>query len=159
MKIPLQTKQWFENFLLPTTYWELAIKKTKHKASRLRLETELRKCDKTEQSQYLPSGISNIEATRLKKDAINLCRKFQRASSQVEGRNGYLSLINHNQRGFDSNRLKVLTVVHNFDSRGIDGKTPAERLFGRSVKFNPLFEFILENFTDLPKPRKRKPID
>ncbi len=42
----------------------------------------------------------------LKNKAINLCRKFQRASSQVEGRNGYLSAINHNQRSFDSKQIK-----------------------------------------------------
>ncbi|OQY02796.1 MAG: hypothetical protein B6I20_06470 [Bacteroidetes bacterium 4572_117] len=104
------------SYLLPSTYWELAIQKTKHKPSRVRLKEELKKCCEIDQNQYLSTEISNIESKRLKNDAINLCRKFQRASSQVEGRNGYLSLINHNQRGFDDNRLKVLTIVHNFDT-------------------------------------------
>jgi len=159
MKITPQAKLWFKNILLPKTYWELALKKTKHKASRQRLKTELEKCDKIAKNQHLPQEISNIEAVRLGQDAINLCRKFQRASSQVEGRNGYLSAINHNQRGFDENRLKVLTVVHNFDTRGIDGKTPAERLFNNNGNFNSLFDYILQNFGNLPKPRKRKLID
>ncbi len=159
MTVPQLTKKWFENYLLPSTYWELAIQKTKHKPSRVRLKKELKKCYEIDQNQYLATEISNIESKRLKNDAINLCRKFQRASSQVEGRNGYLSLINHNQRGFDDNRLKVLTIVHNFDTRGIDGKTPAERLFREKIKFDPLFNYILENFGDLPRPRKRKPID
>ncbi len=150
MKVPEQTKQWFKNYLLPKIYWESAIQKTKHKTSRERLKEELKKCEKIDQSRYLPPEISNIESLRLKNKAINLCRKFQRASSQVEGRNGYLSAINHNQRSFDSNRLKVLTVIHNFDTKGIDGKTPSERLFVEKVKFNPLFDYIVENFGDLP---------
>ena len=86
--------------------------------------------------------------------ASDLCRKFQRASSQVEGRNGHLSLSNHNQRGFDSDRLKVLTAVHNYDTRGIDSKTPAQRLFGDKVQFESLPDYIIKNFGDLPMPRK-----
>ena len=157
MKVPEQTKQWFKDYLLPKTYWELAIEKTKYKASKERLKGELKKCCEINQDKEIPTEMANIESNSLKQDAINLCRKFQRASSQVEGRNGHLALINHNQRSFDKNRLKVLTAVHNFDTRGTDGKTPAERLFGKKVKFKSIFEYILENYNDLPRPRNRKP--
>ncbi len=91
----------------------------------------------------------------MKIKAEELCRKFQRTSSQVEGRNGYLSMINHNQRGFDQDRLKVLTVVHNFDIYGTDGKTPAERLFGNKIKHDKIIDYLIKNFGDLPLPRKR----
>ena len=83
--------------------------------------------------------------------------KFQRASSAVEGRNGYLSQMHHNGRGMKGNRLPSLTVVHNYDLKRLDGTTAAERLF--QVKPPDLFEWILEKIEGLPaarKSRKRK---
>ena len=58
---------------------------------------------------------------------------FQRASSAVEGRNGALSQLHHNQRGLPKQRYKVWTVLHNFDCRAADGTTPAARFFRRTV--------------------------
>ena len=81
---------------------------------------------------------------------------FQRSSSQVEGRNGYLAFVYRANRGMSDQRLKVLSVVHNFDIRRADKTTPAKRLFKRD--FPDLFEFILENVGDFPEPRKRKKI-
>ena len=48
-------------------------------------------------------------------------RAFQRASSAVEGRNGYLSQMQHNHRGLPLRRYQVWTVLHNFDCRAADG--------------------------------------
>jgi hypothetical protein len=79
---------------------------------------------------------------------------FQRSSSEVEGRNGYLSFIHHGHKGIPKERLKVLTVIHNYDIKRRDGSTPAERLFDRS--FPDLFEFLCENVTGFKEPRKRK---
>jgi hypothetical protein len=36
---------------------------------------------------------------------------FQRASSAVEGRNGFLSQMHHNHRGLPKQRYKVWTVL------------------------------------------------
>lgn len=141
-----EQQQHFKDILV-TEYWQQAIKKTKYAPTRDRLRKELLKCE---------TPIKTEDTHRLTQKAIDLCRKFQRASSQVEGRNGHLSLNNHNQRGFNQNRLKALTVVHNYDTKGIDGKTPAQRLFGHEVKFEPLIEYIINNFGDLPMPRSRK---
>jgi hypothetical protein len=79
---------------------------------------------------------------------------FARASSAVEGRNGYLSQIQHNQRGVPKRRYKVWTVLHNFDCRAVDGTTPAARFFGRS--FPDLFETALSHIGALPQPRHRE---
>jgi hypothetical protein len=82
--------------------------------------------------------------------------KFQRTSSPVEGRNGYLSRIHHGARGLSARRLQVLTVIHNFALHRADGSTAAERLFTR--QFPDLFEYIVEHMGELPLPRKaRKP--
>jgi len=79
---------------------------------------------------------------------------FQRSSSQVEGRNGYLSFVHHGHKGIPKERLKVLTVIHNYDIKRRDGSTPAQRLFDR--KFPDLFEFLCENVTGFKEPRRRK---
>jgi len=80
--------------------------------------------------------------------------KFQRTSSPVEGRNGYLSRIHHSARGLSQRRLQVLTVIHNFDLKRSDGSTAAQRLFGR--QFPNLFDYLVEHMGDLPQPRKAR---
>ena len=77
--------------------------------------------------------------------------KFHRASSAVEGRNGYLSHRHHAARGFWPNHLPVLTVIHNFDLKRSDGTTAAQRLFGR--QFPNLFTWVMERMSELPRPR------
>ena len=79
---------------------------------------------------------------------------FQRASSAVEGRHGYLAQLHHKQRGLPKQRYKVWAVLHNFDGRASDGTTPATRFFRRS--FPDLFETVLAHIAELPRPRQRK---
>ena len=153
LSISIEIKNWFRNYYLPKKYWQSAINKTKYKLTKVRLREELSKCNVYKIDK--PKDINKELSDKLKLKAEELCRKFQRTSSQVEGRNGYLSMINHNQRGFDENRLKVLTVVHNFDIYGIDGKTPAERLFGDKIKHDKIIDYLIQNFGDLALPRKR----
>ena len=86
--------------------------------------------------------------------AAEQAKAFQRASSAVEGRNGYLSQMHHNHRGLPKRRYKVWTVLHNFDCRASDGTTPASRFFRRG--FPDLFETVLSQIEDLPRPRERK---
>ena len=85
--------------------------------------------------------------------ATQRVKAFQRASSAVEGRNGYLSQMHHNHRSLPTQRYKVWTVLHHFDGRASDGTTPAARCFRRS--FPDLFETVLSNIDDLPRPQKR----
>ncbi len=79
---------------------------------------------------------------------------LQRASSAVEGRNGYLAGRHHQQRGLPTRRYKVWTVLHNFATRAADDTTPAARFFKRA--FPDLFETVLANVGALPQPRQRK---
>ena len=81
-------------------------------------------------------------------------RAFQRASSAVEGRNGYLSQMQHNHRGLPMRRYPVWTVLYNFDCQATDGTTPASRFFRRS--FPDLFESVLSQVDELPMPRQRR---
>ncbi len=154
LSLTAEQQKWFTTTLLPKTYWRWSLKRTKYKITKNRLKEELSKC--SDNSIDKPTSISKELDIELKTKAEELCRKFQRTSSQVEGRNGYLSMINHNQRSFDENRLKVLTVVHNFDICGLDGKTPAERLFGDKIKHDKIIDYLIQNFSELPLPRKRR---
>ena len=85
--------------------------------------------------------------------ATQRTQAFQRTSSAVEGRNGTLAQLHHNQRGLPRHRYKVWTVLHNFDCRAADGTTPATRFFRRP--FPDLFETVLSHIEVLPRPRQR----
>jgi hypothetical protein len=62
----------------------------------------------------------------------------------------------HNQCacGTPTQRLKVLTVIHNFDLQRTNGTTAAERLFGTA--FPDLFDRVVEHMGALPMPRKAR---
>jgi len=87
--------------------------------------------------------------------ATECAHLFQRSSSCVEGRNGYLSLRHHGLHRISDGRLGALTTVHNFFIQDNQGRTPAERLFGEKPK--DLFRYLLDRI-DLPgRPAKRRP--
>src|SRR3989454_9166169 len=61
------------------------------------------------------AALSEAEQSALQPQAQELAEVFQRSSANVEGRNGYLSLRNHQLRGLDRPRKRAcLTAVHNF---------------------------------------------
>jgi DNA-binding XRE family transcriptional regulator len=81
------------------------------------------------------SHLSLAEQSQLQAEAAKLADVFQRSSSNVEGRNGYLSLRNHQLRGLDHPRKRAcLTAVHNFFLTRPDGTTAAERFFGQQPR-------------------------
>src|SRR5713226_1589627 len=61
------------------------------------------------------AGLSEVQQSQLQQQAKELAEVFQRSSSHVGGRNGYLSLRNHQLRGLDRPRKRAcLTAMHNF---------------------------------------------
>ena len=52
------------------------------------------------------------------------------------------------------NRLKSLTIIHNYYLKRSDGTTAAERLFRR--KFDDPFEWLVAHLTELPLARTVK---
>jgi Family of unknown function (DUF6399) len=88
---------------------------------------------------------------QLHHQAKTLADVFQRSSSNVEGRNGYLSLRNHQLRGLERPRKRAcLTAVHNFFLTRPDGTTAAERFFGQ--KPQSMFAAILDSVELPPAP-------
>jgi hypothetical protein len=104
---------------------------------------------------FEPDGVfgtlNSVEQNTLKRAAAKLAEVFQRSSSNVEGRNGYLSLRNHALRGLDSPRKRAcLTAVHNFLLTRPDGTTAAERFFGQKPR--SMFAAILASVEIPPAP-------
>ena len=87
------------------------------------------------------------------KQPNHLCfRLVMSILSNVEGRNGYLSLRNHQLRGLELPRKRAcLTTIHNFFLVRPDGTTAAERFFGQKPR--SLFAAILDAVDLPPAPR------
>jgi hypothetical protein len=88
---------------------------------------------------------------QLHDEAKRLAMVFQRSSSNVEGRNGYLSLRSHQLRGLDLPRKReCFTAIHNFFLTRPDGTTAAERFFGQKPR--SMFAAILASVELAPAP-------
>jgi hypothetical protein len=101
---------------------------------------------------FVPGGalsqMSPVMQDQLQQRAKALAEVFQRSSANVEGRNGSLSLRNHQLRGLDLPRKReCLTAMHNFFLTRPDGTTAAERFFGQKPR--SMFAAILDS-VDLP---------
>ena len=97
------------------------------------------------------SALSQEAQDQLHETAKRLAAVFQRSSSNVEGRNGYLSLRNHQLRGLDLPRKReCFTAIHNFVLTRPDGTTAAERFFGQKPR--SIFAAILESVELAPAP-------
>jgi hypothetical protein len=95
--------------------------------------------------------LSERQQSQLNQQAKELAEVFQRSSSNVEGRNGYLSLRNHQLRGLDRPRKRAcLTAIHNFFLTRPDGTTAAERFFGQKPR--SMFAAVLESVAIPPAP-------
>lgn len=147
-------RTWAQEALLPQVYWAYQVTRTRCTRRKAKMQQALEvvraACATHVLTQCLPPqalGEWHAWATRQ-------VQAFQRASSAVEGRNGALAQLHHNQRGLPKQRYKVWTVLHNFDCRAADGTTPASRFFRQT--FPDLFETVLAHIHDLPLPRQRK---
>jgi hypothetical protein len=92
-----------------------------------------------------------VEQDAFKATAKTLAEVFQRSSANVAGRNGYLSVRNHQRRGLDPPRKRAgLTAMHNFFLTRADGTTAAERFFGQKPR--SMLATILESVEIPPAP-------
>lgn len=153
MRLSATWHQWACELLLPLVYWEYQLAHTRCARRRARMQEALEGLriafDKHAiMQQIAPEILQDWQAW-----AMQQVKAFQRSSSAVEGRNGYLSGMHHNQRGLPKKRYPVWTVLHNFDCRASDGTTPAARFFSRS--FPDLFETVLARVDELPRPRRQ----
>jgi Family of unknown function (DUF6399)/IclR helix-turn-helix domain len=146
--------QWAEELLLPLMYWQEQLRRTRCPDQKAQMALVLQAIDDAFDRHSCTRRLKAELLAGWKAWAAEHARAFQRASSAVEGRNGYLSQMQHNHRGLPLHRYQVWTVLHNFDCRAVDGTTPASRFFRRS--FPDLFESVLSQIGELPRPRQRR---
>jgi hypothetical protein len=146
--------QWAEDVLLPLMYWQEQLRRTRHPGHKAQIALALQAVAEVFERHPCTRQLTPEVLAGWKAWAAEHAKAFQRASSAVEGRNGYLSQMQHNHRGLPTRRYQVWTVLHNFDCRAADGTTPAARFFRRS--FPDLFESVLSQIDELPMPRQRR---
>jgi Family of unknown function (DUF6399)/IclR helix-turn-helix domain len=147
-------RSWVHECLLPLVYWEHAAAHTRCARRKAKMRQALEAVHATFQTHTITKQLAPQVLEEWKAWAVQRTQAFQRTSSAVEGRNGYLSQMHHNHRGLPRRRYKVWTILHNFDCRASDGTTPASRFFRRT--FPDLFETVLSHIEALPQPRRRK---
>jgi uncharacterized protein DUF6399/IclR-like helix-turn-helix domain-containing protein len=146
--------QWADELLLPLMYWHEQLHRTRCPGHKTQIALVLQAVEEAFTRHPCTLKLTAEVLAGWKAWAGEHARAFQRASSAVEGRNGYLSQMQHNHRGLPLRRYQVWTVLHNFDCRAADGTTPASRFFRRS--FPDLFESVLSQIDELPLPRQRR---
>ena len=146
--------QWADELLLPLMYWQEQLRRTRCPGQKAQIALVLQAVEEAFERHPCTRQLKPEVLAGWKAWAAEHARAFQRASSAVEGRNGYLSQMQHNHRGLPMRRYQVWTVLHNFDCRAADGTTPASRFFRRS--FPDLFESVLSQIDELPMPRQRR---
>jgi hypothetical protein len=151
-KLSEEIQQWLLSYLLPAVYWQKQTERTKNPS----LKEGYFYASEQAQSELEqhPLTASLIHEKEWLSWAKWMVSNFQRTSSAVEGRNGWLSQIHHNGRGLPTKRLRALTIIHNYYLKRSDGTTAAERLFRQ--KFDDPFEWLVEHFTELPLARASK---
>jgi len=146
--------QWAEDVLLPLMYWQEQLRRTRCPGQKAQIALALQAVAEAFERHPCTRQLNPEVLAGWQVWAAAHAKAFQRASSAVEGRNGYLSQLQHNQRGLPMRRSQVWTALHNFDCWAANGTTPASRFFRRS--FPDLFERVLSQIDELPMPRQRR---
>ena len=147
-------QQWVHECLLPMVYWAHQVSRTRCCRRKAKIQEALEAVRAAFEQHPITRRLAPHVLAEWQAWATDRVKAFQRASSAVEGRNGVLSQLHHNQRGLPKQRYKVWTVLHNFDCHAADGTTPASRFFRRT--FPDVFETVLSQIEVLPRARQRK---
>jgi len=142
-------KDWMMFYLLPFVYWKAQIKKTNSKTIRRFYKLSYRNSKAAFENH--PLTIRYSSNLKYMKWAISMVKIFIRATSAIEGRNGWLSQIHFNGRGLPEKRLISQTGIRNYFLTRIDGTTACERLSGITPEC--LFKYIVDNLEPLSTPR------
>ena len=149
-----ELQEWLTTALFPVIYWHQRMEQTKNPKSRKKYHEAWKRATEYLYIHPQTALLSLSDLQHWQTLAINMVHQFHRSSSAVEGRNGWLSQMYHNGRGFTEKRLKSLTVIHNYFIRQEDDSTAAMRLFGK--EHPDLFSWLLDQMGALPLARKRR---
>jgi hypothetical protein len=142
--------------LIPALYLERVAERRPHAEQRHRLKRlSAQRLAPLQQPSHPLQALDRETRCHLEQVARECADLFQRSSSCVEGRNGFLSLYQHGHHRLSPRKQAVLTAIHNFAIKRPDGTTAAERLFAQAHP--PLFEQVLERMPWPARPAKRRP--
>jgi hypothetical protein len=96
--------QWAEDVLLPLQYWQEQLRRTRHPGPKTQIALVLRAVEEAFARHPCTRQLTPEVLAGWKGWAAEHAKAFQRASSAVEGRNGYLSQMQHNHRGLPTRR-------------------------------------------------------
>jgi hypothetical protein len=138
-------------FLIPGLYLHAVAGKLPTAAERTALRQRAQSLLGTLQSSAVWVALSSTVQQDLHRLARDCAQLFQRSSSCVEGRNGYLALRHHQLRRLSDAKLGVLTALHNYVCKRPDGTTAAERFFG--AKPDDLLDTLCDRVALPARPR------
>jgi hypothetical protein len=110
-----EVQNWVLLALLPWLYWSQQAQKTRRASLKARYQQAASAAFDQLIAAPLTLQLSDADLQGWVQWGQWMCRKYQRTSSAIEGRNGYLALHHHAARGFSEYSWRVLTIVHNFD--------------------------------------------
>lgn len=151
MRLDESSGKLFEK-LVSMEYLRLCLQRAKKKKQKEGIKATLCRLEEELAKNLLWGQITQAVQEAWRSKAQECAYVFQRSSSCVEGRNGQLSLKFHAFRRLNKQTLTVLTVLHNFFIRRVDGTTAAERFFEQKPR--DLFTWLLDK-VELPRPRGR----
>lgn len=150
-----EQKEWLMDYYLPVIYWQKQVHKTDSKQIKKLYILSLKHSQQRMANHNLSASMMHENDEPVWNSwASEMSNLFQRASSAVEGRNGWLSQMHFCGRGLTEKRLRTQTTLSNYFLKRDDQTTACERLSG--IKPECLFEFILKNIGPLPEPRKKR---
>ena len=124
---------WVEELLLPLMYWQEQLSRTRCPGQKAQIACVLQAVQDAFERHPCTGQLTPEVLAGWKSWAGEHARAFQRASSAVEGRNGYLSQMQHNHRGLPTRRYQVWTVLHNFDCRAFGWDDASRTVFQAGV--------------------------
>jgi len=104
MALPPRWKQWVDELLLPLMYWQEQLSRTRCPGQKAQMALALQVIQDAFERHPCTQRLAPQVLADWKAWAVEHARAFQRASSAVEGRNGYLSQMQHNHRGLPKRR-------------------------------------------------------
>jgi Family of unknown function (DUF6399) len=140
------------DYLLPKYYLQIFAKKVKTAKQSQEIFTVVNGLKEHLEETDTWQNLDPDQQQKMETVAKKYAHLFQRSSSCVEGRNGQLSLWHHGLHKLRSQKLKALTILHNYYIRKQDETTPAELFFERKPK--DLFEYLLALFPYPARPKR-----
>ncbi len=156
LKLPTAIEEVVLGLLIPARYLQEVSRKARTSEARSAIKNTMDSLLEVAENQLGASlaGLSADARAQLDRVILECAQLFQRSSSNVEGRNGFLALRHHCTHWISPRKLQALTVIHNFWTKRADGTTPAERFFGN--KHPDLFEFLLAVTPPPKRPAARR---